>query len=94
MIEEVNAFRTSGLPATKFCIDKPYTSHKLKYWASKLRGEQELEHSGSVEGFSRISVSGSTSLATAGVKAEIVCPNGIRIALYESLTANFLKSLL
>lgn len=94
MIEEVTALRASGLPASQFSIGKPYTCHKLRYWSLKLRNEEEPLETTAIGGFSQIAVSNPISLDSSVVKAEIICPNGIRIALYEPLTASFLKSLL
>lgn len=94
MREEVEGFIASNLPIRQFCEDKPYTHHKLSYWVGKIRKEQGIGQDGHQRGFSALKVGGSRSQTAGNVCADIIYPNGIRIAIYEPITATLLKSLL
>ncbi|MGH2623468.1 MAG: IS66 family insertion sequence element accessory protein TnpA, partial [Sphingobacterium sp.] len=93
MHAEVIAYHASNLPVHKFCEGKPYTFHKLNYWILKIRKEQKGGQYAQRSGFSSIKVSSPRGV-TSTANADIIYPNGIRIAIYEPLTASLLKSLL
>lgn len=94
MRNEVAAFKASGLSVRTFCENKPYTFHKFNYWALKLKKEDSGQYGSSKKGFSTLKPSKATVFASNSPSVEITFPNGIQVALYESVTANFLKSLL
>jgi hypothetical protein len=91
---EVDAFIASNMPARQFCKDKPYTHHKLNYWVGKIRKEQEIPKDGSQRGFFALKIGSTRSQMAGNVCADIIYPNGIRIAIYEPLSATLLKLLL
>jgi len=91
MHSEVSAYLASNLPIRQFCEGKPYTFHKLNYWVLKIRKAENGDQSSPGSGFSAIKVSNDRS-STA--HADIIYPNGIRIAIYQPLSASLLKSLL
>lgn len=95
MRKEVAAFKSSGHPIAQFCQDKSYTLHKLNYWVIKVKREESGQPAtSSTKGFSTLKPGNIAGPTLSTPSAEIVYPNGMRVALYESVTANFLKSLL
>ena len=87
MRSEVEAFYSSGKSVRDFCVGKPYTFHKLNYWKLKVNREQNNT------GFIPLKPLCPTEV-TPAARAEIICPNGIRINIYEPVTSSFIKSLL
>ena len=92
MRSELESFYLSGKSVRDFCMDKPYTFHKLNYWKLKVNREQN-KILGENTGFVSLKPADSVGISTVA-KAEIVFPNGIRVNIYESVTASFIKSLL
>lgn len=94
MRKEVAAFQSSGLAITQFCQDKPYTLHKLNYWVMKIKKEEAGLAGSSIKGFSTLRPGNNAGSAIHLPSADILYPNGIRISIYERVTAVLLKSLL
>ena len=92
MRSEVSAFRVSGQTIKTFSIGKPYTHHKLAYWSAKIKKESNGIQEKEASGFISLNPVATSNKST--LKAEVVCPNGIRINIYEPINANFIKSLL
>ena len=91
MHSEVSAYLASNQSVRHFCEGKPYTFHKLNYWVLKIRKEEISKQSIPGSGFSTIKASNNRAPIT---HADIIYPNGIRIAVYEPLSSSLLKSLL
>lgn len=92
MRSEVSAFRVSGQTIKEFAKGKPYTHHKLAYWSAKIKKEV-IKGSDCIDtGFVALKPVLGSSKST--LMAEIVCPNGIRVNIYEPISASFIKSLL
>ena len=91
MRAEVESLFKSGQTIREFCTEKPYTIHKLGYWKNKVLRESANPVS-TPSGF--VALRPSTILDKQDVKVEIICPNGIKINVFEPVTASFIKSLL
>ena len=92
MRSEVSAFHVSGQTIKEFSNGKPYTHHKLAYWSAKIKKETNGVQEKETSGF--ISLNAVATSNKSNLKAEVVCPNGIRINIYEPINASFIKSLL
>lgn len=95
MRKEVAAFKASGLLIAQFCQDKSYTLHKLNYWVIKVKREEfGLPANSSTKGFSTLKPGNNIGSTNSQPSADIVYPNGMRVSIYQQVTAAFLKSLL
>ena len=93
MQELYDQWQTQGISKQAFCNRNGMGYHKFNYWVKKFRGKHAATMS-ATRGFSQISVPQPELLGQdQQALAAITFPSGVRIELFGSLDASFIRKL-
>lgn len=93
MRELYDQWQTQGISKQAFCNRNGMGYHKFNYWVKKFRGKHATTMS-ATRGFSQISVPQPELLGQdQQTLAAITFPSGVRIELFGSLDASFIRKL-
>ena len=93
MRELYDQWQTQGISKQAFCNQNGMGYHKFNYWVKKFRGKHATTMS-ATRGFSQISVPQPELLGQdQQTLAAITFPSGVRIELFGSLDASFIRKL-
>jgi hypothetical protein len=87
MFSLLDAWKTSGISAKKFCNDRSLSYHTFNYWLKKYRHKDEKTKR---KGFVPLKIKKNES---DGCRCEIIFPDGKRIIFHERTEVSFLRAL-